>query len=128
MSRESVIQADIRLRLSELRAGIFLRYNVGTFLTMDGRPIKIGEPGVSDLLGITPHVITQDDVGKTIGVFTALETKQVKDSTAKSRKESQGNFLRRINRLGGLGAIVRSVEDAENVIAKKWDSEKLVID
>jgi hypothetical protein len=126
MSRENVIQSDIRLRLSELRAGIFLRYNVGTFLTMDGRPVKIGEPGVSDLIGITPHVITQEDVGKTVGVFTALETKQVKDSTTKARKESQGNFLRLVNGLGGLGAIVRSVEDAESVVTKKWSSEKLV--
>ena len=128
MSRENVIQSEIRLRLSEMRAGIFLRYQVGTFLTMDGRPVKIGEPGVSDLIGITPHVITQADVGRTVGIFTALETKQVKDSTSKDRKASQGNFLRRINVLGGLGAIVRSVEDAESVIEKKWVSPKLEID
>ena len=126
MSRENVIQSDVRLRLSELHAGIFLRYNVGTFLTLDGRPIKIGETHVSDLIGITPHVITQEDVGRTIGVFTALETKQVKDSTEKKRKEGQKNFLRRVNGLGGLGAIVRSVEDAESVVTEKWGSEKLV--
>jgi hypothetical protein len=118
--RENQIQSAIRLRLSEMRAGIFLRYTVGTFLTLDGRPVKIGEPGVSDLIGITPHVITKDDVGRTVGVFTALETKQVKDWTAKARKESEGNFLRKLNEGGGLGAIVRSVEDAENVITKKW--------
>lgn len=127
MSTENIIQSEIRLRLSEMRAGIFLRYNVGTFLTMDGRPVKIGEPGVSDLIGITPHVVTQEDVGKTIGVFCALETKKLKnDKTAKSRKLSQGNFLRRVNALGGLGAIVRSVADVENVVEKKWASEKLV--
>lgn len=128
MSRENIIQANIRLRLSEMRAGIFLRYNVGTFLTMDGRPVKIGEPGVSDLIGITPHVVTQEDVGRTIGVFTALETKQLKDTTAKSRKLSQGNFLKQVNALGGLGAIVRSVEDGESVINEKWKSPKLMVD
>lgn len=126
MSLESHIQSDIRLRLSELRAGIFLRFQVGTFLTMDGRPVKIGEPGVSDLIGITPHVVTQADVGRTIGVFTALETKTAKDTTAKARKESQGNFLRRVNALGGLGAITRSVADAESVVKEKWSSDKLV--
>ena len=73
--KENEIQQGIRLRLSEMRAGLYLRYNVGTFLTMDGRPVKIGEPGVSDLIGITPRVITQADVGKTIGVFSAIETK-----------------------------------------------------
>lgn len=123
--REATIQSDIRLRLSELRAGIYLRYQVGTFLTMDGRPVKIGEPGVSDLIGITPHVITAADVGRTVGVFTALETKQAKDSTSKERRESQGNFLRRVNALGGLGAIVRSVGDAESVVTEKWNSPKI---
>lgn len=126
--KENEIQQGIRLRLSEMRAGLYLRYNVGTFLTMDGRPVKIGEPGVSDLIGITPHVVTEEDVGRTIGVFTALETKRVKDTTAKERKESQGNFLRRVNELGGLGAIVRSVADAENVVEKRWASDKLAVD
>lgn len=124
--RENLIQSQIRLRLSEMRAGIFLRFQVGLFYAPDGTPVKIGEPGVSDLIGIMPHVVTQEDVGRTVGVFVALETKQAKDSTAKSRKESQGNFLRRVNALGGLGAIVRSVDDAEDVIEKRWDSKKLV--
>ena len=116
--KENEIQSAIRLRLSELRAGMYLRFTVGTFFTQDGRMVKIGEPGVSDLIGITPRVITQADVGKTIGVFTALETKQVKDSTSKDRKESQGNFLKRVRDLGGIGEIVRSVEDAERAVGQ----------
>lgn len=125
MSREAKIQSDVRLRLSEMRAGVFLRYNVGTFLTMDGRMVKIGEPGVSDLIGITPHVVTQADVGRTVGVFTALETKQAKDSTAKARKESQGGFMRLVNSLGGVAGIVRSVADAESLVTEKWKSKYL---
>jgi hypothetical protein len=109
--------------MSELRGPMFLRYNVGTFLTMDGRMVKIGEPGVSDLIGVVPHVVRQEDVGKTLGVFTAMETKQVKDSTDKARRESQGNFLRIVRKKGGLGGIVRSVEDAESLVGKKWSSE-----
>jgi hypothetical protein len=101
---------------------MFLRYNVGTFWTKDGRIVKIGEPGVSDLIGMVPHVVTQDDVGRTIGVFTVLETKQVKDSTDKARREQQGNFLRVVNRGGGLGAIVRSEEEAIGVVTEKWKS------
>jgi len=114
--RENQIQSDIRLRLSEMRAGVYLRFTVGTFLTMDGRPVKVGEPGVSDLIGITPRVITQDDVGKTIGVFTAIETKRAKDDTKKARKISQGNFIRRIQELGGIAGICRSVEDVEKLV------------
>ena len=122
MSLESVIQTSIRLRLSKLRM-LFLRYNVGTFWTKDGRPVKIGEPGVSDLIGMVPHVITQEDVGRTIGVFTVMETKQLRDSTDKARKEQQGAFLRLVNRGGGVAAIVRSEEDAVDVATKKWDSD-----
>lgn len=116
---EHGIQASVRLRLSELRGNLFLRYNVGTFLTMDGRVVKIGEPSVSDLIGIVAHKVTQADVGRTIGVFVAMETKQVKDSTSKARKKSQGNFLRIVRELGGIAGIVRSVEDAEKLIENK---------
>ena len=123
---ESTVQRSIRLHLGKLRLP-FLRYQVGTFLTMQGDPIHIGEKGVSDLIGITPHTITQEDVGKTIGVFTALEIKKPKGQTQKERRENQGNYLRLINRLGGLGAIVKSPEDAEAVVKDKWKS-KLVID
>jgi hypothetical protein len=95
---------------------------------MDGRTVKIGEPGVSDLIGITPHVVTAEDVGRTIGVFTAMELKQVKDSTDSARKKLQGNFLKLVNSLGGLGARVRSVADAESVIRDKWESPKIKIE
>lgn len=122
MSRESVIQSQIRLALGRLRM-LFLRYNVGLFFTRDGRPVKIGEPGVSDLIGMVPHVVTAEDVGRTIGVFVALETKQVRDSTDKERRKQQGAFMRAVNRGGGLGAIVRSEEDAVDVVTKKWKSE-----
>jgi hypothetical protein len=113
---ERDIQTDIRLMLSETRAGVFLRYNVGTFLTLDGRPVKIGEPVVSDLIGVTPHVIRQEDVGKTVGVFVAMETKKPKDGTSKKRKRSQGNFIQIVKSLGGSAGIVRSVDDAKNLI------------
>jgi hypothetical protein len=121
MSLESVIQTNIRLALGRLRM-LFLRYQVGLFYTKDGRPVKIGEVGVSDLIGMVPHVITQEDVGRTIGVFTVMETKQVKDSTDRERKKKQGAFLRAVNRGGGLGAIVRSEEDAACVVTNKWKS------
>ena len=123
---ESTVQRAIRHRLGKLRLP-FLRYQIGTFLTMQGNPIHIGEKGVSDLIGITPHTVTQEDVGRTIGVFTALEIKKPKGQTAAERKKNQGNYLRLINRLGGLGAIVKSPEDAEAVTRDKWEC-KLVLD
>jgi hypothetical protein len=121
---ESNTQKRIRLRLSALRTNLFLRYNVGTFLTMDGRPVKIGEPGVSDLIGVVSHVIRPEDVGKTVGVFVAMETKKEgRDTTSKERRESQGNFLARVRALGGIAGIVRSEEEALALVEKRLQGQ-----
>lgn len=118
---EAVIQAKIRLAMGRLRI-LMLRYQVGMFWTKDGRPVKIGEVGVSDLIGMVPHVVTQADVGRTIGVFTVLETKKVKDRTKEEQRVPQEAFLRLVNRNGGIAAIVRSEEDAVDVVTAKWES------
>lgn len=120
---ESQIQTDIRLKISELRAGMFLRYQVGTFLTMDGRPVKIGVVGASDLIGIVPHVVTAEDVGKTIGVFCAIETKQAKDKTDAERKKKQKAFHMVVLSFGGIAGIARSVSDAVAMVTEKWKSD-----
>lgn len=125
--KESNIQNTIRLKLSALRNNLMLRYTVGNFLTMDGRHVAVGQPGVSDLIGITAHVVTQEDVGRTIGIFTAMETKKIKDNTEKQRKESQGNFLARVNALGGIAGIVRSEEDALSMVSGKWNSQPVLM-
>jgi hypothetical protein len=115
---ESSIQREIRVRLSQLRKPFF-RYQVGTFLSLQGAMVHIGEKGVSDLIGMTPYVVQPEDVGRTIAVFTALEIK-----TAKGRlREEQAPFLRMVNSHGGLGAIVRSAEDAEAVTTEMWKCE-----
>jgi hypothetical protein len=123
MSLESEIQQQIRLKISELRAGMFLRYQVGTFMTMDGRPVKIGVVGASDLIGIVPHVVTAADVGKTLGVFCAIETKQEKDKTDAERKKLQANFIRIVRSFGGVAGIARSVADAVAMVTEKWKSK-----
>ena len=116
--KESSIQRAIRVRLSQLRVPMF-RYMVGTFIAPDGSFVHIGEKGVSDLIGMTPYVVKPEDVGRTIAVFTALEVK-----TAKGRlREEQAPFLRMVNSHGGLGAIVRSPEDAEAVTTDMWKCE-----
>lgn len=125
--KESNIQNGVRLRLSTFQNNLLLRYTVGTFLTMDGRPVKIGQVGVSDLIGITSHVVTQADVGRTIGIFTAMETKKERDGTSKERKENQGKFISLVNLLGGIAGIVRSEDDAVDMISKKWDSQPVLM-
>lgn len=126
MASESQVQRAIRKRTSEM--GIpMLRYQVGTFIAPDGSMVKVGEPGVSDLIGMIPHTITEADVGRTVAVFAAMEIKKPGGRTARSRREAQGAFLRMVNRNGGLGAIVKSPEEAEDMVKNKWLS-KFVID
>jgi len=111
---EKNIQKEIRLHLSE-RGAMSLRYQVGLFYSPKGDPVRIGEKGVSDLICCVPITITAEMVGKKIGVFTAIETKKVNDGTAKERKMSQGNFIKRVKALGGFAGIARSIEDVENL-------------
>ena len=116
--KESHIQRDIRAKLGELRLPFF-RYQVGTFIAPDGAIVKVGVEGVSDLIGIIPYTIRPEDVGRTIGVFAALEVKKPKGAVRKA----QGPFLHMVNRIGGIAAVVRSPEDAAAVAVEMWNCE-----
>lgn len=115
---ESPIQRDIRAKLGELKLPFF-RYQVGLFYSERGTPVKIGVEGVSDLIGIIPYTIRPEDVGRTIGVFAALEVKKPKGALRKA----QGPFLHMVNRMGGIAAVVRSPEDAAAVAVEMWNCE-----
>ena len=68
--------------------------------------------GSADLIGIRPVLITPEMVGTTIGQFVGREVK-----TERGRpSELQVMFLDLINRNGGIGAIVKSAEEAEEVL------------
>jgi hypothetical protein len=73
--------------------------------TMIGkRFIRFGMKGSSDILGVLPPT----------GRFLAVECKQPKGRTT----ESQDEFLDAINEAGGLGVVVRSVDELESMITK----------
>lgn len=106
---EQNIQRLIMLALSDAGVTIF-RNNIGAYTTPDGHRIKygLGNPGGSDLIGITPVTITENMVGQTVGVFTAVEVK-----TATGRvTPAQENFIRIIRESGGMAGVCRSVDDA----------------
>lgn len=82
----------------------------------NGRLVRYGLcVGSSDIIAIKPTVITQDMVGQTIGVFVALEVKALKGKTT----PAQRRFLSAIRKVGGIGEIVNSVEEAELAITTK---------
>jgi hypothetical protein len=85
MTTEQDIQNKVRIDAA--KRGILLwRNNVGAARTETGRIIRYGlandssrvnrEIKSSDLIGITPKMITSDDIGAMVGVFTAIEIKR----------------------------------------------------
>lgn len=100
MKKETVLQNEIRLALSEY--GICIRQNTGNFLTADGRRVRCGIPGLSDLLFIGPECIA----------FI-----EVKTDTGRPTPE-QINFINAVRRLNHRAGIARSVEDALKIIGK----------
>lgn len=86
----------------------------GDVLLRNARPFDTGLPtGFSDLFGVTGVVITPAMVGKTVGVFFAME---VKDQAGASAE--QANFLQAVKNNGGISGIARSVEDARRIVRK----------
>lgn len=91
---ETDIQNDIRLKLSNY--GVVIRENTGNFLTPDGRYVKCGVIGLSDLLFVGDGYVAFIEVKKPGGTI---------------RKE-QKNFIRRMRQLHHRAGIAYSVEDA----------------
>ena len=113
--KETAIQNQVRLDLSD--AGVLnFRNNTGALKDKKGRLVRFGLfVGSSDVIGITPVKITQDMVGQTIGVFTAIETKKPKHKTAKKRLEDQANFIESVKKHGGRAGFANSSEQALDI-------------
>lgn len=85
------------------------RNNVGQARMPDGSVVKYGLcVGSSDLIGLTPTLITPEHVGKVIAQFVAIECK-----TPRGRPtDEQLRFLALVRSKGGLAGIARSPQDA----------------
>ena len=87
----------------------------GDAIVRNARPLHAGLcEGSSDVIGVTPVTIRPEHVGLTLGVFTALEVK----SEIGRATDGQANFVRVVNKLGGLGGIVKSSVEALAVIKR----------
>lgn len=74
------------------------RYTVGLFWTKDGRPVKVGTAGFSDLFGHRK------------GDARAFYF-EVKDGTGRASKEQKA-FLAAMQSRGAIAGVVRSVDEA----------------
>lgn len=95
--QETKLQNQIRVQLCERGGGICIRQNSGTFYTADARPVKIGFPGLSDLLYIAPN-----------GVVSFIEVKIHPNRPT----PEQVRFIQAVQQLGHRAGVAYSVDDA----------------
>lgn len=125
--READIQNQIRLTISQQNLGVSFRTNVGQAWTGDNvihnsdksvtiinaRPFQTGLPkGFSDLLVISPTIITPEMIGQLIARAGFLE---IKTKTGRVRPE-QVNFIEQMQKLGASAGIARSIDDAIQIL------------
>jgi hypothetical protein len=130
---ESEIQARIMVTLSIPGLRVFrinvgrawtgseaIRLKNGDMLIKNPRPFKTGVPkGFSDLVGIKSVKITESMIGKTLGVFTAIEVKSPKGKTS----AHQVRFLDLIRSLGGICGVARSEKQALEIVRGRDESK-----
>ena len=115
MTSERDIQAEIWEAMGKF--SVLFRNNVGARLDKKGRLIRFGlVKGSSDLIGWTPVKVTQNMVGKTVAVFTAIEVKTKRGKAT----DSQLYYIGRVQADGGYAGVARNVEDALKVIGRGY--------
>ena len=119
---EARIQQEILLEASKKGIRLF-RNNVGAVTTVDRRHIRFGlanssasvnkQLKSSDLIGITPVIVTRDMVGQTLGIFTSVECKHSGWGLRPGDKHAQAQlrWIKLIRSLGGIGGFTSSIEN-----------------
>ena len=121
VTSEAAAQGSIRLAASQLGNTLW-RNNNGAATTDDGRHLRFGlgndSPRInkafksSDLIGITPVIVTPAHVGRMFGIFTAVEVKHGGWSwSGNEREQAQWKYLQLVNSKGGLATFAKSIED-----------------
>lgn len=115
--KETPVSQRVQIELTNL-GGLAMRNNVGVAFDATGRAIRYGLMNSSkgenetfkssDLIDCIPVVIQPHHVGRTFGLFTAIETKRTdwKFNPDDARAVAQLNFIRTIQRNGGLASFV----------------------
>lgn len=127
MRSESDVQQLIMMRAPKF-SNMLLRNNSGALTDKEGRLVRYGLGNVSkqhnevfkssDLIGIKSVVITPEMVGKTVGVFTAVECKAEgwKRSKKNKKEQAQSNFIEWVKNRGGIAGFASSLEEYQQLI------------
>jgi len=118
---EAAVEDRVRL-LAPQFGGILWRNNSGAYKDETGRLIRYGLANESakvnkrvksaDLIGLIPLVIRPEHVGKTLGLFTAIECKREgwKLKPRDDRAQAQLKYLEIVYDRGGFGAFCADAE------------------
>lgn len=124
---ESGVSSRIR-KDGAYRAIELWRNNVGVLLNKFGTPVRFGlcndskklnkKIKSSDLIGITPVMITQNMVGQVLGVFTAVETKEENWTFDPKDQHSvaQKKYIDIVLNAGGYAGFATNVNDFRRII------------
>jgi hypothetical protein len=127
-TRELPAQDDVRTAAGMLDAPLW-RNNNGSFYN-GMRQVRFGLGNdskavnevmkSSDLIGITPRLIMPGDVGRIMGIFTAVEMKAPDWHMIPSdhRAAAQLNFIEVVKRHGGFAGFARSVDEYRKIIGR----------
>jgi hypothetical protein len=93
------------------------RNNIGAYRSEAGHYIKYGlcNPGGSDLIGWKPRLITAEDAGKTMAIFTAVEVKAPGGRVTVEQRQ----FLAVVEKSGGIASEVYSLGEADMLFRSK---------
>ena len=128
MRLEDEVQQLVQIEAAKHKV-ILMRNNSGALKDKTGRLVRYGLGNTSetsnahlkssDLIGITEVVVTQDMVGKTVGIFTAIEVKREGwQYKGDEREVAQKNFIDWVKRRGGIAAFVESVDTFISLMKK----------
>ena len=127
--KESAAASHIRLDAAQQGVNLW-RNNVGVLKNEHGVPVRYGLCNESkaqnqivkssDLIGITPVLITPDMVGQTIGVYTAIETKASDwwHRPSDKRADAQQAYHNIVIRAGGFAGFARNIQEFRKVIRR----------
>ena len=121
---EDTVKSQTEMIAASLGA-MLMRNNVGAFQDQTGRFVRYGlmnesakvnkEFKSSDLIGVTPVLIGPQHMGRTMGIFTAIETKKSAWKLTPSDDHAKAQ-LRFINLIKAHGGFAGFVNDATQIL------------
>jgi len=129
MTPEQRASQDVRLRASQWGMKLF-RNNSGVLMNPANIPVRFGLGNESkrinkiikssDFIGVFAVTITPEMVGKTVGVFAAIEAKadgfvEREEYPEGSREKAQKTFIDLVKTQGGLAGFATNASDVDKL-------------